>query len=87
MTRGGIIIPDDDMKEHGIKPRWGRVWRVGPEVDFVKEGEWVYVEHGRWTAGIPLEIGDETVKVWRVDNDAIMVAVESEKRPTEYTDI
>jgi len=29
---GGILIPDDNMKHHGIRPRWGKVWQVGEGV-------------------------------------------------------
>ena len=25
ISQGGIIIPNDDMKNSGIRPRWGRV--------------------------------------------------------------
>ena len=29
VTKGGIIIADDDGKDRGIKPRWAQVYRVG----------------------------------------------------------
>ena len=43
----GIYLPGDDGKAEGIRPRWGRVYAVGPEQREVKVGQWVYVEHGR----------------------------------------
>jgi co-chaperonin GroES (HSP10) len=74
VTSAGIYIPSQNGKTEGIKPRWGRVYAVGPEQLDVKVGEWIYVEHGRWTRGAIVEDqdGNELV-VRRVDNDAIML--------------
>ncbi len=30
-TAGGIVIPDDDGKERGIRSRWCQVYDVGPD--------------------------------------------------------
>jgi co-chaperonin GroES (HSP10) len=46
---GRIVLADDDGKEHGVRPRWAKVKFVGKEVLLVKEGDWVLIEHGRWT--------------------------------------
>ena len=54
-TAGGIFIPSDDGKSEGVKPRWARVFAVGPEQTEVKVGEWILVEHGRWTRGLEVE--------------------------------
>ena len=51
-TKGGIFLLNDDGKSEGIRPRWGRVWAVGDEQQDLKVGDWVLVEHGRWTRGI-----------------------------------
>lgn len=84
LTRGGIILPDDNMKDNGIRPRWGKVWAVGPDIDNVKPGEWVLVEHGRWTLRIPLEFDDTgRVDVWMIEPAAIIVVVESDEVPAE----
>ena len=73
-TRGGIILTDDNFKDHGIRPRWARVWKIGPEVDYVKPGEWVLVEHGRWTLRTTLDIAEQgEVDVWKIDPAAILV--------------
>jgi co-chaperonin GroES (HSP10) len=61
ITTGGIIIPNDNGKSTGIRPRWGQVYAVGPEQQDVKVNDWVCVEHGRWTRGIDIE--DETGKI------------------------
>ena len=41
-TASGIVIQSDDGKSHGVKPRWARVWAIGPEQVEVKLGrrEW-----------------------------------------------
>lgn len=82
-TKAGIIIPDDNMKEHGIKPRWGRVWHVGPDITDVKPGEWVLVEHGRWTAKITIDLAGEKIDCWKIDPKAILLVSQTEERPTE----
>ena len=35
-SSGGIIIADDNGKEHGIRARWAEVYAVGPEQKDVK---------------------------------------------------
>lgn len=67
VTAHGIILPDDNMTDRGIHARWGQVFAIGPEVDDLSPGEWVLVEHGRWTNGIDLQLPQETVRVWRIE--------------------
>lgn len=47
----GLIIPGEDSTERGIRPRWVRVYKVGPNQDEVKPGQWLLVKHGEWTRG------------------------------------
>jgi len=55
-TEGGIIIQSDDAKAHGVKPRWAQVYAKGPEnTDPYKVGDWILIEHGRWTRKIEIE--------------------------------
>ena len=54
VTTAGLILPNDDMEQRGIRPRWARVIAVGPEQEDVTVGEWVYVDHGRWTRGVDI---------------------------------
>ena len=80
ISKGGIIIQSDDGKTMGVKPRWGKVYAVGEKNKDVKVGDWVLIEHGRWTRGMNVE--DETGKMRvlrRVDKDAIMIS--SHKKP------
>ena len=74
-TSGGLIILGDDGKDRGIYPRWGQVFAVGP--DHKEEfgvGDWILVEHGRWTRGIELELENgETTTIRMVDNKCILM--------------
>lgn len=74
VTTSGIILPSDDAKNSGIRPRWGKVYAIGPEQKDVQVGQWICVAHGRWTRGI--EIIDETGKkttVRKIDNNDILL--------------
>jgi co-chaperonin GroES (HSP10) len=81
-TSSGIIIRSDDGKTHGIRPRWCRVWAVGPEQETIGVGKWVLVEHGRWTRGVIMvtEQGEEFT-IRRVDPEAILL--ESDEKPSD----
>lgn len=79
ITHNGIIIPNDDKKSEGIRPRWAKVYALGPEFesDEITIGSWILISHGRWTRGIDIE--DETGKktLRRVDtNDILLVSDE-----------
>jgi co-chaperonin GroES (HSP10) len=79
ITHSGIIIPNDDKKSEGIRPRWAKVYAIGPEFesDEITIGSWILISHGRWTRGIDVE--DETGKktLRRVDtNDILLVSDE-----------
>lgn len=81
LTRGGIILRDDNGTQEGIKPRWCKVYKVGSRIDYVKPGEWLLVEHGRWTMGFNVSIESGDYYVQRIDNDAILLV--SETKPLE----
>lgn len=74
----GLVLLGDDAKSSGIRPRWAKVYAVGPDQQDVGVGQWVLVEHGRWTRGIKVEIDDEIFTVRRVDADAIMAVSDEE---------
>jgi co-chaperonin GroES (HSP10) len=72
-TKGGLIIKDDDGKTMGIHPRWGRVYKKGPEnVDAYDVGDWVLVEHGRWTRSFKVDDGEEINELRMVETESIM---------------
>ena len=68
-TDSGIIIKSTMGKEEGVVPRWFKVFEVGPKIDWLKPGEWVYVEFGRWTEGFTAKDDrlEEGQKLWKVD--------------------
>jgi co-chaperonin GroES (HSP10) len=81
-TASGIIIQSDDGKSHGVRPRWGRVWAVGPEQKDVKVGEWILVEHVRWTRGVTVkdDDGNEFI-IRRVEVKSILAS--SDEKPSD----
>ncbi len=81
-TAGGLVIQSDDGKAHGVKPRWAKVYRVGSEVNFVKEGQWVLIEHGRWTRKIKIDDGEGEKEFQKVETKSI-IAVANEK-PNDF---
>ncbi len=80
---GSIILPNDDGKSSGIRPRWAEVYAVGPTQKDIKPGDFVLVEHGRWTRGI--EVEDETGRhmLRRVDPNGLMMV--SDHLPQDET--
>jgi len=83
VTTSGIVILDDNGKEHGIRARWGRVTHVGEGIDDVAVGQWILVEHGRWTMTIELKQDDGSVfKFQMIDYNGI-IGVQDEA-PTEH---
>ena len=82
-TATGIYIPTDNGKTQGIHPRWGRVWAVGPDQTDVTIGEWVLVEHGRWTRTIEFELEDgKVIELRKVDNNSIMAT--ADEKPDDW---
>jgi co-chaperonin GroES (HSP10) len=77
VTKGGIVLQSDNGKGEGVKPRWGRVWAIGPEQHDVRVGEWILVEHGRWTRTFEVEQDDGTIlEVRGVENKSIMMSAD-----------
>jgi len=73
-TAGGIIIQSDDAKAHGVKPRWAKVYAKGSENnDPYEVGDWVLIEHGRWTRKIEIENEQgEKIDLQKVEVGSIM---------------
>jgi co-chaperonin GroES (HSP10) len=84
-SAGGIVLKSDDGKSEGVRPRWCRVFAVGPEQKDVKAGEWILVEHGRWTRGLEVEEDDGTkFTIWRVDNNGILMSADENPAGIEF---
>lgn len=83
VTTTGIWLPDDNGKSTGIRPRWGRIYAVGPQQKEVRVGQWICVAHGRWTRGVEIQ-DDEGVKTLRrIDpNDILLLSDEEPKDDT-----
>jgi co-chaperonin GroES (HSP10) len=80
-TKTGLFIPNDNGKSTGIYPRWGKVWAVGPDQTDVKVGEWILVEHGRWTRTIELEEDDGILELRMVDVACILMS--ADEKPSD----
>ena len=74
----GIVLLGDDGKTDGIRPRWARVYAVGEEQADVSVGQWVLLEHGRWSRGIKITQEGEELTIRRADPDAIMMVSDTE---------
>jgi co-chaperonin GroES (HSP10) len=75
VTASGLVLQSDNGKGAGVKPRWGRVYAVGPDQHDVKVGEWILIEHGRWTRTFELENNDGSItKLQVADNKGIMLS-------------
>ena len=84
VTAGGLVLPSDDGKSEGVRHRWARVWAIGPEQQDVKVGEWILLEHGRWTRGVTVELEDGTdIIIRRADLKAILMV--TEEKPADDT--
>lgn len=69
----GIILPSDNGKSSGIRPRWARVYVVGPDHRDVRPGQWICVAHGRWTRGLEIQDDQGVRTIRRVDPDDILL--------------
>jgi co-chaperonin GroES (HSP10) len=67
ITRNGIIIPDDDGKERGIRPRWAEIYAVGDDIEDLSPGEWILISHGRWSRGVDFNDGNDKITIRQVD--------------------
>ncbi len=84
-TAGGIVLRSDDGKSEGVKPRWCKVYAVGHEQTDVKVGEWLLVEHGRWTRGIDIESNNgSTITVRRIDPEGILLVTDDRPNGAEF---
>lgn len=70
----GIILMDDDAREGGIRPRWMQVYSKGPDVtDDIYVGQWILVEHGRWSHGHTMREGDNELTLWQAEEAAVLL--------------
>lgn len=81
-TRSGLIIRDDNGTSRGIYPRWGRVHAKGPEnTDDYNVGDWILVEHGRWTRSVNIDEGDGEKELRMIEAESVLAW--SDKKPDD----
>ena len=77
ISKGGIVLLDDDKKSSGIRPRWAKIYGLGPDVKdpLLEIGKYILISHGRWTRGITVETPSGKVTLRKVDpNDILLVS-------------
>lgn len=79
----GIILLNDNGTTAGIRPRWGRVYSIGPNQRDVSVGQWICVAHGRWTRGLDIEDDTGTRTIRKVDPKDILLI--SDEQPQDDT--
>lgn len=85
ITQSGLILMNDNGTTLGIRPRWGRVYAVGPNQKDVRVGQWVCVAHGRWTRGLDIEDESGKTTIRRIDPADILLISDSEEMPQDDT--
>lgn len=81
----GIILPNDNGKGYGIRPRWGKVYAKGPDQTSVDIDQWIMVAHGRWTRGIEIEDENGPSTLRRIDPNDILLVSTSSEAPSDDT--
>ena len=79
ISKGGIIMLDDDKKSSGIRPRWAKIYGLGPDQDDpqLEIGKYILISHGRWTRGITVETPSGKQTLRKVDpSDILLVSDE-----------
>jgi len=81
VTHSGLIIKNDDGTTRGIYPRWGKVYDKGPKnKEEYDVGQWILIEHGRWTRSILVENDvDGEIEIRMVEAESVLAF--SNERP------
>lgn len=82
-SSSGIILTNDDGKMHGVRPRWGKVYAIGPKQTDIEVGQWILIEHGRWSRKIKIDDGSSIHEIQKVDTDCIL-AVSNEEPKDDF---
>ena len=74
----GIIIPDDDMKDRGLRPRQALVLAAGPDAikAGIEPGDKVYIRQLEWSRKIgkyPSVDGTTEYGVWHTKAEKILL--------------
>jgi co-chaperonin GroES (HSP10) len=79
----GIVLLNDNGTTAGIRPRWGKIYAVGPNQRDVTVGQWICVAHGRWTRGVEIEDNNGPRTIRKVDPKDILLV--SNEQPDDDT--
>lgn len=80
-TSAGIVLGNDDGKSEGIRTRWAKVYSVGEGVIGIEPGNWIALNHGRWTRGI----NHEGETLYMIDYPSGVIAVSDSDECPEFT--
>lgn len=84
----GIIIPDDNGKSEGIRPRWGKVYSVGEDITDISVGQYILIENGRWTRMLKVKEDDGShTQLWGVEWPQAVMLVSDTEPETEIFSI
>lgn len=75
ITKSGVVLLADNGKDRGIHPRWTRVYAVGPDhKEEYNVGDWILVEHGRWSRGIDIkDQSGENITIRLIDTECVIM--------------
>lgn len=81
-TKIGIILSDDNGSTRGIYPRWAKVYSKGPDNhDEYSVGQWILIEHGRWTRSFDMDDGTGSKAYRMVETESVLAY--SDEKPDE----
>jgi hypothetical protein len=86
LSNGGIVLLNDDMKSAGIRPRWAKVYAIGPEQQDVTIGQYILISHGRWTRGVKIEDSEGEKTIRKVDPKDILLVSDEMVHDTTMSD-
>ena len=84
VTKGGIIVLDDNGKERGIRERWAQVYAIGPDIEDIAVGDWVLIKHGRWSRGVDIINRDGEKSTIRMVDYPEATLIASDVKPFDY---
>jgi len=82
-TSSGIVLTSDDGKTRGIYPRWAKVYCKGPQnKDPYEVGQWILIEHGRWTRGFKIDDGKGEQELRMVEAESVLAYADEKPNDT-----
>lgn len=85
-TSTGIVLLNDNGTGLGIRPRWGKIYAVGPEQEDLAVGQWIMVAHGRWTRGVDIEDDNGKHTIRRIDPKDVLLISDEEPQDDTISD-